>query len=667
MNQSDPQNLKLGEILIKEGYLTTDALNKLLDMQKEQHYISSARKAYRPLGQMCVELKLITPDELQKVLRKHNKSILLGELLVNLSLIRPAQLEQALKTQKSALGLKLGEVLVEQGVISEAQLVDSLSLQLDVPRIFPSLDLVDRTLLDSFDERYLEEEECLPVHREGKTLTVLMVDPLNQRAIEYLEKISQCQIKPAIAPPSRLREVIQEYLEERRQARLQPLQPLAAAAPPAAESSLKVGGVSVYTNTEQMRQEEKVVQFLLKNAMKDRASDIHIEPQERGLRIRYRIDGVLHHKTDLPSELTAPMISRLKQLCGLDDKRRTPQRNRMQATILDRQLELSMATYPSQWGETVTLGIKEQQGAAHELLFNLERTGFSPLYLRRYQQQLEQPGGLLIVTGPARSGKTTSLYASIRYLNEQNRSIITAENPIEHLIPGTVQGQWDPGYGTFADHIRAMGYLDSDMMMVGEIDSPATLEASLELALSGAKVLTAYPAFDATGALLRLAGMGLESYLIASSHVTVLSQRLVRRLCPHCKVAIAPPPAAFFFSLGLVGIDPDGLQFWGPKGCEHCQQHGYQGMMAIHELLVINEAIREAILERKPAATIRGIARTEAKLVSMAEDGIYKALEGLTSPQEIQRVAFVNEYDSQTPWDAAEIQAICSGQEAEFF
>jgi type IV pilus assembly protein PilB len=656
---------KIGEILVKEGYFTRDILAKALAVQ-EQHNQNPAN-SYKPLGQICVDLKLITSSELQKVLKQHHKRIQLGELLINLRLITPKQLETALYEQKRSLGRKVGEVLVEQGIISETQLVDALSLQLDIPRIFPSLELVDRALLDSFDERYLEQEECLPVSQEGRNLTVLMVDPLNELAIEHLEKTANCKVVPAFAPPTVLRQVLQDYIEERREIRMggtpkpKTLQPQE---PP--EAPLTVSGVSVYSSDAQRRQEEKVVQFLLKNALKDRASDIHIEPQERGLRIRYRIDGVLHHKTDLPGELSLPMLSRLKQLCGLNESIHGPQRNRVQATLLERDLELSIATYPTHWGETVTLGVKERQSSAQELLFNLDRTGFSPLYLQRYQRQLEQPGGLLIVTGPPRSGKTTSLYASIRYLNAQNRSIITAENPIENLIAGTVQSSWNPASGHFAEHIRAMGYLDPDIAMVSHIDSTETLEATLELALSGAKVLTTYPAFDATGALLRLVRMGLESYLIASSHVTVLSQRLVRRLCPHCKVETVPP-APLFTSLGLVSVDPAALTFWGPKGCEHCQQHGYQGMMAIHELLVINEAIREAILNRKPAATIRGIARTEAKLVSMAEDGIYKALEGLTSPQEVQRVAFVNEYDSQTPWDATEIQAICSGQEAEFF
>lgn len=702
---------KLGELLVKEGYLTTDALNKVLALQKEQQYISTSGKAYKPFGQICVELKLITPEELQRFLRKYNKRILLGELLVNMKLVRPAHVDQALRSQQKNPGRKLGQILLEMQVLNEHQLVDALSVQLDVPRIIPSLELIDLSLLEKLDLQFLTAGSFLPVHLQDGRLTVVMEDPLDETVIRHLEKQFQCRVLPAIAPASALNKTLQDYLLQRDKAQeppppepapmevelpeiyapsplvnislyedlpespapaasppaAPPAAPPATPAPPAAEAPLTVAGVSLYASSEQRRQEETVVNFLFKNALKDRASDIHIEPQEKYLRIRYRIDGVLHHKTDLPRELAGPMMSRLKQLCALNPENTlTHQRNRVQATLMERQLELGVATYPSLWGETMVLSLYERQGAGQELLLNLERTGFSPLCLYRYQKLLNTPGGLIIVTGPARSGKTATLYASISYLNAQNRSIITAENPVEFTVPGTVQGHWTPARGdSFAEMIRSMSYLDPDILMVSELDSPETLAASVELALSGAKVLTAFPAFDATGALLRLASQGLEHYLLASSHVAVLSQRLVRRLCPHCRQP-ETPSREMLDLLGLVSVEPTAFQLFRPVGCGECNQHGYKGQLAIHELMVINEAIREAVLDRKPAATIRGIARTEAKLVSMAEDGYFKAVQGLTSLAEVQRVAFVNEYDSQTPWDAEEICAIARGEEREF-
>ncbi len=665
---SNPESpLKVGELLIKEGYLTPDLLTRLLEEQKAQSQLSS-RKAYKPLGQMCIERKLISAEELQKVLKKHNKRIRLGELMINMNMIQESQLDAALSLQKKSLGMKLGELLVEAGHITEQQLVEALSLQLDIPRMFPALELLDSRLMERFELRYLEDELCIPMLQDFRGLTVVMANPLDENVREALQQQAEITIVPALAPASVIRDVLAEYQGKRQDTfSLGTASMYDTSGAPAAESTPQVGGVNVYTDADQRRQEDKVVHFLLKSALKDRADNIHIEPLENSLRIRYRIDGVLHHKTDLPQDLAGPLVKRLKELCGLNTaQERHPQRNRVKANLLEQEMELSMATFPCHWGEIVALSIKAQQSETYERLFNLDRIGFSPLYLRRFQQQLQQPGGLLIMTGPARSGKTTSLYASIRYLNEQNRSILTAENPVEHLITGTQQSSWDANSdGSYAEHIQAMGHLDPDILMVSDISSAASLQATVALALSGAKVLTAFPAFDATGALLRLSKMGLEDYLIASSHITVLSQRLVRRLCNACKLPHTPHPD-IFHQLGLVDVDPATLQFWGPRGCEQCQQRGYQGLIAIHELLALNEAIREAVLDHKPAATIRGIARTEAKLVSMAEDGFYKAIEGITSIEEIQRMAFVNEYDAQTPWEAEEIRSICAGLEPEF-
>ncbi|PKL77991.1 MAG: hypothetical protein CVV27_04180 [Candidatus Melainabacteria bacterium HGW-Melainabacteria-1] len=342
------------------------------------------------------------------------------------------------------------------------------------------------------------------------------------------------------------------------------------------------------------------------------------------------------------------------------------QRGQAEGHFSGQDFELRIATYPSLWGENMVLQLQEKESSAGERLLNLERIGFSPLYLLRYQNILAQPGGLIILTGPARAGKTATLYASINYLNQQNRSIITAENPVEMPVPGTIQGGYKPGSDkSFADMIRSMLHLDPDILMVSEIGDAQTLEAVVEVALTGAKVISSYPAFDATGALLRLNRLGLENYLIAASSITVLSQRLVRCLCRACRQPHVPDQAVFN-RLGLVDVSPESFTFYKPAGCAECGQHGYKGQIAIHELLQINEAVREAILDHKPAATIRGIARTECKLVSMAEDGLYKAIEGLTSIEEIQRVAFVNEYDSQTPWEAEEIHRICAGLEPEF-
>lgn len=651
-NKAAGTQFKLGELLVREGYLTMDALQKVLNVQKQQK--ESGGGDFKPFGQICIDLGLISREELQRFLKKYDKRIYLGELLVNMGLITPKHVDLILAQQKSS-DKRFGELLLEQKIITESQLTDALSVQLEVPRIIPSLELMDRSLMDGMSEMFVRSNQFLPVHKEGDQLTVVMADPANQELLQELGHQLQCRIAPAIAPASEIRQTIEHFYQGT----------VPAGHSPTNSASLTLEGAPAPT-TQSEDNSATVANFLIKNALTDRASDIHIEPQEKYIRIRYRIDGVLHHKTDLPSKLGPALIQRLKEISHIKPDPSGIQEGKVVGEILGHKVEMRISTYPSIWGENVVVQLNEKEAMHQELLLNLDRTGFSPLYLMRYQKILNQPGGLVIMTGPANTGKTTTLYAAINYLNQQNRSIITAEDPVERPVPGTIQGAWTPQMGlSFPGMITSMLKQDPDILVVSEIQDQATMEAVVEAALTGAKVLTSYPAFDATGALLRLMNLGLESYLIASSNVTVLSQRLVRRLCESCKTPHTPKKETFEL-LGLVDVNPAAYEYYRPTGCPACQNRGYVGQTAIHELLQINEAIREAVLERKPAATIRGIARTEAKLVSMAEDGLYKAIEGHTSVEEVLRVAFVNEYDSQTPWEAEEIYEICAGLQPEY-
>ncbi len=447
-----------------------------------------------------------------------------------------------------------------------------------------------------------------------------------------------------------------------------PQKPAEPLQPAVLEETLIVAGVSLNSGeTSQYMQQETMLNYLIKNALTDQASAIHLEPQEMLIRVRFRINGVMHQKTALPKNLGMPMAMRLKQLCSLEaDKVDIPQRNRVQAKFNQNELELGLATYPGSWGETMVLTLRQKQSLQSGSILNLAQIGLSPLSFWRWQKSLSQPGGMLIVTGPARTGKTTSLYASIHALNILTRSISTAESPIEALIPGINQASWTPESGiSFQDLIRSMSYLDPDVLLVSEWDSPETVEASVELALGGAKLVTTYPSFDTMGALLRLTTQGLEQFLIASSNVSILSQRLVRKLCEHCKQP-ERPRREYLKLLGLLEVEPESFELQIAKGCVECNHIGYSGQTAIHELLVINETIREAILNHQPAARIRELARTEAKLISMVEDGYFKCTQGITSLAEIQRVAFVNEFDSHDPRTAEEIVAICQAKEKSF-
>lgn len=439
------------------------------------------------------------------------------------------------------------------------------------------------------------------------------------------------------------------------------------AEPEVKEDTLIVGGVSLSSKNSAYAQQEGMLNYLINSALVDKASAIHIEPQGAFIRVRYRINGVLHQKTSLPATLGNPMVARLKTICALNpDSSDIPQRNRVQASYNDQEMELGIATYPSVHGETMVLSLRHKQGAYRSMLMTLEQTGLSAVNLWRFKKVLSKPGGLVIVTGPARSGKTTTAYAALSALNLLTRSISTAECPIEQTITGITQGNWTPERGiSFAEMIRSMSFLDPDVLMVTELDSPETLEACVELALGGSKVISTYTSFDTMGALLRLSTQGLEPFLISSSNIAMVSQRLVRVLCPHCKQQDAPPKDLLNM-LGLSEVQPGDAPVSYPRGCAECNQLGFQGQTAIHEILTINDAIREAILDQQPAAKIRNLARNDGKLISMAEDGYFKAVEGVTSLAEVQRVAFINEYDSQYPRRSKEILAICRGEIKEY-
>lgn len=702
---STEKELKLGELLVRDGYIPMDAIQKVLDIQREYDFIS--KRAYKPFGQICVELKLFTSDELQAFLKKYRKSIKLGELLVKMRAIKPPQLEKALALQEKEPERRLGEILISQNFITEGQLVDAISLQLDIPKMLPALELIDTRLLRGLDPQFVVKNAFIPVSQDEEQVTVIMEDPQDEKLKKYLRQHFQSRLIPAIAPASEIRAALKAYytqeIERAKQAHaaaqqkalqqstVEDAEPYSDPAPGTSpfahislyaedenkpepkpepkqiEETLVVGDVSLSSPDGKYKQEEGMLNYLIKNALLDQASAIHVEPQDKYLRVRYRINGVLMQKTALPQNLGMPMLARLKQVCALNaENTKLPQRNRVHARFNEKEFELSIATYPSTWGETMVLNIRQQQGANSTELLHLERTGLSPLNLRRLHKQLNQPGGLLIITGPGRSGKTTTEYALVNYLNLLTRSIITAENPVEILLTGVVQGNWTPESGlSFADLIQSMSYMDPDVLMVSDVDSPEALKATVEIALSGVKVITAYTSFDTMGALLRLSAQGLESFLIASSNVTLLSQRLVRKLCPHCKVQDMPS-REFLDVLGLNAVAPEAYPLYWPRGCQQCNQIGYLGQTAIHEMLVCNESIRAAILDHQPAAVIRELARREGKLVTMVEDGYFKAVEGITSLSEIQRVAFIHEFDSKQPWPAEKIYQICHGEDSHY-
>jgi type IV pilus assembly protein PilB len=641
------KKVRIGTLLVSKGYLTESQLNQVVAYQKKA-------KSYLPLGLLCVERGLLSKAELLQILKTHKFRLYLGELLVNMSVVSPTQLDQALEEQKKT-GEKLGHVLIQKGFISEGELVEALSIQLGIPRIIPDINLIDRGLALQVSEPFLRKAEAVPAFKDGERLTVIMADPLSETTIDDLKAVFRENIHPAIATRSGIHDLLDKLFQK--------IEFTGSEGAPSLEAKqLVIGDLDSPNDRNDREDVVNVINYIISSAVAQGSSDIHIEPFSGRLRVRYRIDGILLHKTDLPSELAPPILNRIKALCGLDiAERRRHQDGRLQAQVFAKDLDLRISVYASVHGESMVVRIL-YPGTE---LNNLDNLGFSPLTQARFKRMLQYPSGLILVTGPTGSGKTTTLYASLNHLNKNSCKIISVEDPVEYTIDGVIQGKLEKKLNlTYEDFLKAMMRQDPDVIMVGEIRDREAAEATIQAALTGHKVFTTFHTEDTTGALLRLMDMGIETFLISSTVVSVLSQRLARKLCPYCKEPHAPSKIALS-GFNINEIDPSKYSFQRAVGCQQCNHTGYRGRTAIHELLVLNDAIRDAILSRKTSSEIRSIARRTTQMISMWEDGFYKAAKGITALEEVLRVVYHNEaeVDTETPRTADEIMAMLEGRD----
>ncbi len=632
---------KIGELFVQEGLLTSEQLAQALAAQKAQH-------PYMPLGEVCAELKFFSRAVLRAFLRKHQKNILLGELLTNLGLVTEKQLQEALEHQRSSQD-KLGIILVLKGYLTEAALISVLSIQLGIPKIIPNPSLIDRNLLKGVSQSFLQKHMVLPCSRDRDVLTLIMADPLSENSIRDLEGVFRCKIQPAIASTHDIHEAIiqcfQKKVTGKQTTSGDPHKNLIISETKAAEA----GDGNIV----------EVINFIILNAVIDGASDIHIEPQDTCVRVRYRIDGVLYHKTDLPLHKAPELISRIKVLCGLDiAERRRHQDGRIEARVMNREVDLRVSTYAGVYGESIVIRILFRQTN----LIELDALGFSPFNLSRYQKFMECPSGIILVTGPTGSGKTTTLYASLNSLNNTGSKIITVEDPVEYTIPGVVHAKLDPKLGlSYSDFLKSMMRQDPDILMVGEIRDKQSAEAVIQAALTGHKVFSTFHTEDTIGALLRLMDMGIETFLITSTLVSVVAQRLIRVLCPHCRQPSVPTKNILdAFHIRAHGLDA--FTFYQAQGCDLCRGTGFKGRTAIHEVLAVNDVVRECVVSRMSAGKIRLLAREKAQLISLREDCFYKATQGITTLEEAVRVAFHNPSDELLTRSAEEVVALCEGR-----
>lgn len=545
----------------------------------------------------------------------------LGKLLLNYGLITEEQLDVALAQQRKT-GQRLGQILVSMGFLDERSLLEVLEFQLGIPHVDLPRSSISQEALETLPESLARRYGVMPLFRRGDTLLVAMSDPLNMYLLDTLRTKTGLEIEPALSSAKEIAKTIERVYENVETAQLEE----------SAASSEAEGPVA------------RVLNEILKQAVRQRASDLHIEPQGDQLRMRMRVDGFLRDAGVHPSNLQAALISRLKVMANLDiAEKRLPQDGRFILNLDGQNIDFRLSTLPTIGGEKVAIRILDRRRD----LLELSQLHFTAKKLTQLKSLLKRPYGIILVTGPTGSGKTTTLYAALSELDATQNNIVTVEDPVEYTLEGINQVQVNPRFGlTFANGLRALIRQDPDVIMVGEIRDRDTAQIAIEAALTGHLVLSTLHTNDSTGAVARLVEMGIEPFLITSALLGVVAQRLVRCLCTHCRKARALSQAELGWLLELGGSElVEGQpQVYEPQGCPHCGFTGFQGRAALQEILIPNEAFWNSMLEGVSASQIREQA-IEGGMEPMALDGCRKALAGLTSLGEVMRVTQVEGFD----------------------
>lgn len=549
----------------------------------------------------------------------------LGQLLMKAGVITDGQLNDAIEVHK-ATGSPLGRVLVELGYATQGAILAVMAQQIGIPYIDFAERKPDPTAIAVVPKDLATRYVLMPVGFDDQNrLIVAMADPQNVLALDDLRIITGYEIRPAISTKDDILAVLEdaytvaEHVDESEWA--------------AGSDDLSADDLASLSEVTSDAPIVKLVNFIITKAVADRASDIHIEPQEKDLRVRYRIDGVLHEMMHSPKSTQAAILSRFKVMADMDiAETRKPQDGHCALTISGYKLDFRVSTLPTVYGERVVLRILRKDS----ILLKLSDLGFLPANLERFEGSFRKPYGAILVTGPTGSGKSTSLYAAINVLNEPHRHIITAEDPVEYRLAGVNQIQTNARAGlTFAAALRSFLRCSPDVILVGEIRDQETAQIAIESALTGHLVLSTLHTNDAPSAVTRLVEMGVEPFLVSSSVDCILGQRLARRLCSDCKEEYSPAKALLLDA----GYREDNLpeKLFRPKGCKKCGGTGYRGRMGVHEVLVMSEEISRLTVEEATAEEIKKVAIAQG-MTTLREDGLEKCRMGQTSIEEITRV-----------------------------
>ncbi|HAW49407.1 TPA: type II secretion system protein GspE [bacterium] len=565
-------------------------------------------------------------DKYQRSLKgKH----LIGNMLVEANLLTKEGLEKAIIEQKKTTE-QFSRVLIRLGLIEEEALVAFLGSKFNIPYVNLSKTYIDTLAVSTIRYEIAKKYLLFPFGKEDSVLKIAMVDPLNAAVINELVVETGYQIKPSIASEAGIRKAIKEYYEEE--------------IPQEQKKKFEKKKIDVKVIGEEinidriMRQGSEaplinLVNHLLTEAVKAKASDVHVEPYEHSLRIRYRIDGVLYEVASPPKEMHHPIISRIKIMSEMDiAERRLPQDGRCKIRVEGREIDFRVSTVPTNFGEKSVIRVLDSSS----LCVDLTSLGFEPDALVIFEKYISVPHGMILVTGPTGSGKTTTLYSALRSINTPEKNIVTIEDPVEFVLPGVNQIQAKPDIGfDFASGLRSFMRQDPDIILVGEIRDRETAEVAINAALTGHLVFSTLHTNDAAGAVTRLVNMGVEPFLIASTVVMAVAQRLVRKLCD-CKIPYEVPGE----SLRSMGIDvwEDRVTLYKPGGCERCVNIGYKGRCGVFEILVVNEQIKDLIIHREPSNVIYRTA-VDSGMLTLKEAVIRKVLAGATTIDEMMRVS----------------------------
>jgi len=601
--------------LINEGLLTQEQLSKA-------RKIAAHLDGQKSLGDVLLEMNWISKPRLEDFVRRCRSTVSISDILISRRLVTDNDVRSAREIQRKANNKKrIGETLVEMGLIEERHIVEALAEKFNFPIADPDITEIDSELVRKVSLKYLRRQIALPIKLEGGQVELLVSDPTKTHFVEEIERLFGCRVRLALATSSTISQKLDliDALLQSKEAGIADYQ------------KVKYHTLEAQTPTG----EDRVIQMvdqLIKSAIEEGASDVHLEPMANKLRVRYRIDGVLVHKLDFPRDYTPRIISRIKILADADvAERRKHQDGRIFVKTDKQEIDIRASFYATVFGENVVLRILNKAS-----LISLQELGFAPNILRLYSEDvLAAPSGITLITGPTGSGKTTTLYSSIDHCNDPTVKIITCEDPVEYVIDGISQCSINEKIGLgFNETLKSIVRQDPDIIVIGEIRDRFSADIAVQSALTGHKVFATFHTEDSVGALVRLINMEIETSLIASTIGAVLAQRLVRKVCASCRTEYKPEDRV----LRRFGLSSDQLNkfvLWHGKGCSACNFTGYRGRLGIYELLVPNVDIRDAILQKRTMQEIRQISLDSCSLCTMQEDGMVKALRGATTLEEV--------------------------------